>query len=129
MQKCLAVAVAVCRDTTDTLNSLAQATVVQSTSDFDVYLNDTLKGKVREQMGIAHCMQLESCSLLYLVNFDYAYTCMRVSRTLTIDIRVEGLETGSINTASRADSSMFLVLRPLIIFEMAACSNATAPFV
>ena len=24
---------------------------------------------------------------------------------------------------------MFLVLRPLIIFEMAACSNATAPFV
>ena len=46
-----------------------------------------------------------------------------------IDIRVEGLETGSINTASRADSSMFLVLRPLIIFEMAACSNATAPFV
>ena len=46
-----------------------------------------------------------------------------------IDIRVEGLETGSINTASRVDSSMFLVLRPLIIFEMAACSNATAPFV
>ena len=24
---------------------------------------------------------------------------------------------------------MFFVLRPLIIFEMAACSNATAPFV
>ena len=46
-----------------------------------------------------------------------------------IDNRVEGLETGSINTASRADSSMFLVLRPLIVFEMAACSNATAPFV
>ena len=46
-----------------------------------------------------------------------------------IDIRVEGLETDSINTASHADSSMFLVLRPLIIFEMAACSKATAPFV
>ena len=47
-----------------------------------------------------------------------------------IDIRVEGLETDSINTASHADSSMFLVLRPLIIFEMAACSSkATAPFV
>ena len=30
-----------------------------------------------------------------------------------IDIRVEGLETDSINTASRADSSMLLLLRPL----------------
>ena len=42
-----------------------------------------------------------------------------------IDIRVEGLETDSINTASHADSWMFLVLRPLIIFEMAACSKAS----
>lgn len=95
MQKCLAVAVAVCRDTTDTLNSLAQATVVQSTSDFDVYLNDTLKGKVREQMGIAHCMQLEPSSLLYLVNCDYAYTCMRVSRTLTRSGSVERFSSWS----------------------------------
>ena len=39
------------------------------------------------------------------------------------------METDSINTASHADSSMFLVLRPLIIFEMAACSKAAAPFV
>ena len=43
----------------------------------------------------------------------------------SIDIRVEGLETDSINTASHADSSMFFVLRPLIIFEMAACSKAS----
>ena len=46
---------------------------------------------------------------------------------VSIDIRVEGLETDSINTASRADSSMFLVLRPLSIFEMAVCSKV--PFV
>ena len=41
---------------------------------------------------------------------------------MIIHIRVEGLETDSINTASHADSSMF---RPLIIFEMAACSKAS----
>ena len=44
---------------------------------------------------------------------------------LPIDIRVEGLETDSINTASRADSSMLLVLRPLTIFEMKARASGT----
>ena len=42
-----------------------------------------------------------------------------------IDIRVEGLETDPINTASRADSSMLLVLRPLTIFEMKARASGT----
>ena len=34
---------------------------------------------------------------------------------ITIDIRVEGLEADAINTSSRADSSMFLVLRPFLV--------------
>ena len=44
---------------------------------------------------------------------------------LAIDIRVEGLETDPINTASCADSSMLLVLRPLTIFEMKARASGT----
>ena len=56
------------------------------------------------------------CTRACVMNQQFPSAIIILRRS--IDIRVEGLETGSINTASRADSSMFLVLRPLIIFEM-----------
>ena len=46
------------------------------------------------------------------------------SLPLVIDIRVKGF---SINTASRADSAMLLLLRPLIIFEMKVRASYVEP--
>ena len=56
---------------------------------------------------------LGGCSLPIYPGYSLPYHPAQTPHRFTIDIRVEGLETDSINTASRADSSMLLVLRPL----------------